>query len=59
LLTYFFSSKIAIYLSLGLQATGKPSALNKEHPALQNINFQFLWVDFDLLDPAPDPNPVT
>jgi hypothetical protein len=47
-------SKIAIYLSLGfiknVQATGewKPSAIKREHPALQNMKFMnfflFLWV---------------
>ncbi len=37
-------SKFAIYLSLGLQdaqATGKPSALKREHPALQKMKFLF------------------
>jgi hypothetical protein len=33
----------------------KPSALKREHPALQNMKFldffQFLWVLFALLDP--------
>jgi hypothetical protein len=37
----------------------KPSALIREHPALQNIKilyfFLFLWVIFALLDPDPDP----
>jgi hypothetical protein len=36
----------------------KPSALKREHPALQNIKFLnfflFLWVIFALLDPGPD-----
>jgi hypothetical protein len=34
----------------------KPSALKREHPALQNmnfLNFLFLWVIFALLDPDP------
>jgi hypothetical protein len=35
----------------------KPSALKREHPALQNMKilylFQFLWVIFALLDPDP------
>ncbi len=37
--TFFvsFGSKIAIYLSLGLHKGLKPSALKREHPALQNI----------------------
>jgi hypothetical protein len=38
--------------------TGKPSALKREHPALQkmkNISFsQFFWVIYALLDPEPD-----
>jgi hypothetical protein len=50
---YFFSSKIAIYLSL--MPKKKPSALKREHPALQNIKFLkkflFSWVIFALLDP--------
>jgi hypothetical protein len=37
----------------------KLSALQKEHPALQNMKFlnflPFLWVIFALLDPDPDP----
>jgi len=32
----------------------KPSALKREHPAIQNMKF-FLWVIFALLDPEPDP----
>jgi hypothetical protein len=36
----------------------KPSALIREHPALQNMKFLnfflFLWVIFALLDPDPD-----
>jgi hypothetical protein len=39
----FFLSKIAIYLSLGLHkgrpSYKKPSALKREHPALQNMKF--------------------
>ncbi len=41
----FFLSKIAIYLSIDLYkgrqnyVQKKPSALKREHPALQNINF--------------------
>jgi hypothetical protein len=35
----------------------KPSALKREHPALQNMKilyfFLFLWVIFALLDPDP------
>jgi hypothetical protein len=35
----------------------KPSALKREHPALQNVKilyfFLFLWVIFALLDPDP------
>jgi hypothetical protein len=38
----------------------KPSALNREHPALQNMTFLnfllFLWVIFALLDSDSDPN---
>jgi hypothetical protein len=45
----------------------KPSALKREHPALQNMKFLnfllLLWVIFALLDPDPnfdlDPYPVT
>ncbi len=54
-----FWSKIAIYLSLGLhkKLQEKPSALKREHPALQNMKilyfFLFLWVIFALLDPDP------
>jgi hypothetical protein len=37
----------------------KPSALKREHPALQNMKilyfFLFLWVIFALLDPDPVP----
>ncbi len=37
----------------------KPSALKREHPALQNMKIQyfflFFWVIFALLDPDPDP----
>jgi hypothetical protein len=36
----------------------KPSAHNREHPALQHMKFlnffTFLWVIFALLDPDPD-----
>jgi hypothetical protein len=36
----------------------KPSALKREHPALQNMKFLnfflLLWVIFALLDPDPD-----
>jgi hypothetical protein len=62
---YFFKSKIAIFLSLGLftgcplsKLQEKPSTLKREHPALQKIKFntgnffQFLWVIFALLDPT-------
>ncbi len=39
----------------------KPSALKREHPALQNLKilyfFLFLWDNFALLD--PDLNPAT
>jgi hypothetical protein len=60
-------SKTAIYLSLGLHkdVQKKPSALKREHSALQNmiflIFFLLLWVTFALLDPDlltrlnPDP----
>jgi hypothetical protein len=38
----------------------KPSALNRGHPTLQNMNFYkffiLLWVIFALLDPDPDPD---
>jgi hypothetical protein len=37
-----------------------PSALKREHPALQNMKFPLLWVIFALLDPIPntDPDPM-
>jgi hypothetical protein len=69
---YIFFSKIAIYLSLDLnkrtpKLQEKPSALKREHPAIQNMKFLhfflFLWVIFALLDPDPatrinaDPQP--
>ncbi len=41
----------------------KPSALQTEHPELQNKKFKkkfrLLWVIFGLLDPDPDPDPLT
>jgi hypothetical protein len=53
---FVFLIKIAIYLSLGyasikdVQATGRPSALKREHPALPNMKFLnfflFMWVIF-------------
>jgi hypothetical protein len=37
----------------------KPTALKREHPALQNMKilyfFLYLWVIFALLDPDPEP----
>jgi hypothetical protein len=39
-----------------IQATEKPSALKREHPALQNVKlhfFIFSWVIFALLNPDP------
>jgi hypothetical protein len=64
---HIFLSKIAIYLSLGLHKAlpsykkEKPSALRREHPALQNMKskheisllFSILWVIFALLEPDP------
>ncbi len=60
---YFFSSKIAIYLSLGLHK-GRPSHRRSLQPSKENIPlfktwnflnfFQFLWVIFAFLDPDPD-----
>jgi hypothetical protein len=42
-----------------LKLQEKPSALKREHPALQNMKilyfFLFLRVVFALLDPDPDP----
>jgi hypothetical protein len=55
--------KIAIYLSLGLhkgwsKQQGKPSALKREHPAIQKIKFTYfflyLWVIFALLGSDTD-----
>jgi hypothetical protein len=57
---YFFDQKIAIFLSLRLfkgRPQEKPSALKREHPALQKIKFftffLFLWIIFALLNPDP------
>ncbi len=60
---YFLDQKLPFrYLSLGLQKRTpklqeKPSALKREHPALQNMKilnfFLFSWVIFALLDPDP------
>ncbi len=57
-----FWSKIAIYLSLAflkdVQLQEKPSAVKREHPALQKIkfiNFFYFVVHFALLDPDPEP----
>jgi hypothetical protein len=40
----------------------KPSALEREHPELENIKFLnlflFLWVIFALLDPDTDSEPM-
>jgi hypothetical protein len=64
ILFWFFWSKIAFYLSLDLnkgppKLQVKPSALKREHPALQNMKildfFLFFGVFFALLDPDPDP----
>jgi hypothetical protein len=60
--SYFFKSKIEIYLFLGLRkgptSYRKSSALKREHPALQNMKFLnfflFFWVNFALLDLDPD-----
>jgi hypothetical protein len=57
----YFGSKTTIYLSLGLHKgrlfQKKPSALKREHPALQNMKFLnfflLLWVIFALMDPDP------
>jgi hypothetical protein len=63
----FLKSKTAIYLSLGhhkerpSKLQKKPSALKREHPALQNMKFlnffHFFGVIFALLDPDPIRNP--
>jgi len=50
-----------MYLSFGTsKLLTKPSALQRGHPTLQNMNFEkkkilLLWVIFALLDPDPDP----
>ncbi len=55
----FSSSKIAIYLTLGLQATReKHLVLKRKHPPLQKLKFiwtffLFLWVIIALLDLDP------
>jgi hypothetical protein len=58
----FFSSKIATnWASIkDVQATGEAfSPQRREHPAIQNMKFLylflFLWVIFALLDPGPEP----
>ncbi len=61
---FFFKSKTATYLSLGLHKVclsyRRCLQLSKEaiHPTLQNMNFYkfflLLWVTFALLDPDPD-----
>jgi hypothetical protein len=60
---------MAIYVSICyasikyVQLQEKPSALKREHPALQNMKFiyffQFLWVILAHLDPDPDPDALT
>jgi hypothetical protein len=59
----FSPSKVAIYLvSLGLH---QPSALKREHPALQNMQFLnfflFLWVILPswIGSGIPNPDPLT
>ncbi len=55
----FFLSKTTItYPIKDVQVTKKPSALTREHPALQNMKFLdfflLFWVLFALLDPDLD-----
>jgi hypothetical protein len=58
----FFLSNISIYCTY---PSYRRSLLDfkREHPALQNMKFlnifMFLWVIFALLDPNPDPDPLT
>jgi hypothetical protein len=55
ILYIFYSKKASIK---DVQATEKPSALKREHPALQKMKFincfQFIWAIFALLDPDTD-----
>jgi hypothetical protein len=59
---YFFDKKCHLPISRPPNRTSKlqkkPSALEREHPALQNMKFLkfvlFLWVIFALLGPDPD-----
>ncbi len=59
---YYFDQKLQFTLSLGLHkgrssyVHEKPSALKREHPALQNMKtfLVVLWVIFALLDPDPE-----
>jgi hypothetical protein len=54
-----FSGSLGLHRASKLQK--KPSALQRENPALQNmkfLNFSYFresWVIFALLDPNPDP----
>ncbi len=56
----FFWSKLSVYLFLGLH---KDAQATEEHSALENMKFLnfflFSLVIFALLDPEPDPNPLT
>ncbi len=38
---------------MDVNLTEKPSALKREHPALQNMKFLFVWASFSLLDADP------
>ncbi len=55
---FFFYQKLQFTYPWASKFQKKPSALKREHPALQNMKFlQFfvlLWVIFALLDPDPD-----
>jgi hypothetical protein len=58
-LIFRFLSKSAIYLFLGRpKLQEKPSALRREHPALENMKclnfFSILWIILTLLDPDLD-----
>jgi hypothetical protein len=64
--SYFLSSKIAIYLSLCLRTSvlqEKPSVLKREHLALQYMKFPnfffYFCKSFVLLDPDPVRDPLT
>ncbi len=61
--SYFFDKKFSIYLSLGFhkgrQIYRRPSALKREHPAVQNMKFLDFFLFCELRIQNPDPDPLT